>query len=511
MTLKLSCQREEKKINKNYSISKEEFKELGGEYNLVPVYREIIADMETPVSAFIKLREATNSFLLESVEGGETLGRYSFIGINPFMVVSCKNGKMTIEGENEEVIESVNDPLDILKSLLKKYRSAPLSDLPPFFGGAVGYIGYDYIRYVEDVPCKNSDDLDFPELHFLFTDTVVIFDHLKHRVKVLVNVRTIDDAATSYDLALVRIEEIISKLRSSVSVAPLIESTSKVDRFDVNIEKSDFIDAVKKAKEYIFAGDILQTVISQRFSMPITADPFDIYRVLRTINPSPYLGFLDFSDMTMIASSPEPLIRVEGDKVITRPIAGTRRRGQSDEEDIRLGEELLSDEKEKAEHIMLLDLGRNDLGAVCKPGTVEVDDFMFIERYSHVMHIVSQVSGEIAEDKDIFDVLRAAFPAGTVSGAPKIRAMEIIDELEPARRGPYAGVFGYFSFTGNLDTGITIRTIVVKDDTAYVQAGAGIVADSVPELEYDETVNKAMALLRAVIMAEEQKALSEKE
>ena len=511
MTLKLSCQREEKKINKNYSISKEEFKELGGEYNLVPVYREIIADMETPVSAFIKLREATNSFLLESVEGGETLGRYSFIGINPFMVVSCKNGKMTIEGENEEVIESVNDPLDILKSLLKKYRSAPLGDLPPFFGGAVGYIGYDYIRYFEDIPCKNSDDLDFPELHFLFTDTVVIFDHLKHRVKVLVNVRTIDDAASSYDLALVRIEEIISKLRSSVSVAPLIESTSKVDRFDANIEKSDFIDAVKKAKEYIFAGDILQTVISQRFSMPITADPFDIYRVLRTINPSPYLGFLDFSDMTMIASSPEPLIRVEGDKVITRPIAGTRRRGQSDEEDIRLGEELLSDEKEKAEHIMLLDLGRNDLGAVCKPGTVEVDDFMFIERYSHVMHIVSQVSGEIAEDKDIFDVLRAAFPAGTVSGAPKIRAMEIIDELEPARRGPYAGVFGYFSFTGNLDTGITIRTIVVKDDTAYVQAGAGIVADSVPELEYDETVNKAMALLRAVTMAEEQKALSEKE
>jgi len=484
--------------------------DLSGDYNLIPVYREIIADMETPVSAFIKLREDSNSFLLESVEGGENLGRYSFIGVNPFMVVCCKEGTITIEGEQKEVIKSVSDPLDIMKDLLKEYRSPLLSDLPPFFGGAVGYVGYDCIHYFEKIPGKNSDDLNFPELLFLFTDTVVIFDHLKHRVKVLVNARTKDDVTLSYESALLRIEEIIAKLRSSVNVAPLIESSSEIDDFTTNIEKSDFIEAVKKAKDYIFAGDILQTVLSQRFSMPITADPFDIYRVLRTINPSPYLGYLNFSDMTMIASSPEPLIKVDGDKVITRPIAGTRPRGLDEEDDRRLETELLNDEKEKAEHTMLLDLGRNDLGVVCRPGTVTVDDFMFIERYSHVMHIVSQVSGEIAKDKDIFDVLRAAFPAGTVSGAPKIRAMEIIDELEPVRRGPYAGVFGYFSFTGNLDTGITIRTIVVKEGKAYVQAGAGIVADSVPELEYDETVNKAMALLRAVKMAEEQEALSKK-
>ena len=510
MILKENYQREEGKINKIYSISKEKFKNLSDNHNLIPVYREIIADMETPVSTFIKLREDSNSFLLESVEGGENLGRYSFIGVNPFMVVSCKEGTVTIEGEREEVIESVSDPLDIMKDLLMEYSSPPLNDLPPFFGGAVGYVGYDCIRYFEEIPCKNSDDLNFPELHFLFTDTVVIFDHLKHRVKVLVNARTKGDVTLSYESALLRIEEIISKLRSPVSVAPLFESSSQIESFDANIKKSDFIKAVEKAKEYIFAGDILQTVLSQRFSMPITADPFDIYRVLRTINPSPYLGFLDFSDMTMIASSPEPLIKVEQNKVLTRPIAGTRPRGLDEEEDIRLEKELLNDEKERAEHIMLLDLGRNDLGAVCRPGTVNVDDFMFIERYSHVMHIVSQVSGEIAKNKDIFDILRAAFPAGTVSGAPKIRAMEIIDELESTRRGPYAGVFGYFSFTGNLDTGITIRTIVVKDGNAYVQAGAGIVADSVPELEYDETVNKATALLRAVTIAEEQKALSEK-
>ncbi|HEX21151.1 MAG TPA: anthranilate synthase component I [Actinobacteria bacterium] len=489
---------------KNYSITKKQFKNLAVDYNLIPIYRDIIVDADTPVSAFVKLAGGDNSFLLESVEGGELLGRYSFIGVNSFLMVSCRRGQVTITGEKEEILNDIADPLVVIEGLMKEYRSAPLPGLPPFFGGAVGYVGYDSIRYFESIPRTGIDDLNLPEMRFIFTDTVVIFDHLKHRVKVLVNARSDGNNDKNYELATERIEEIIVKLRAPVTISPLSETGSSGREISANMSKDDFMRAVRQVKEYILAGDILQTVISQRFSMPVTTDPFDIYRVLRTINPSPYLAYIRFTDMTMIASSPEPLVKVDGDFAITRPIAGTRRRGDNEQEDRRLADELLNDVKERAEHIMLVDLGRNDLGRVCRPGTVKVDDLMFVEHYSHVMHIVSQVSGILAADKSAYDLLRAAFPAGTVSGAPKIRAMEIIDELEPNLRGPYAGVFGYFSFSGNLDTGITIRTIVVVDNVAYVQAGAGIVADSDPEAEYKETLNKAKAALKAVEVAEAQ-------
>lgn len=487
-----------------YSLSKKEFGHLAQKNSLVPIYREIIADTDTPVSAFLKLKGDNNSFLLESVEGGETLGRYSFIGVSPFLIVRGKDDIVEISGEKEITLSGVDDPLKVMESLIGDYQPAPIPDLPPFFGGAVGYVGYDCVRHFENVPNENPDDLGLPDLLFLFTDSVVIFDHLRHRIKILVNARSNGDPDRSYDSAVRLIEEIVIKLRRPIEVRPLAEIDAGVGQVDANFDKGDFLKAVEKTKEYIVAGDILQAVLSQRFSIPIKANPFDIYRVLRTINPSPYLAYLDFAELKMIASSPEPLVKVDGIKVITRPIAGTRPRGKNTEDDSRLARELLDDIKERAEHIMLVDLGRNDLGVVCRPGTVKVDDLMFIERYSHVMHIVSQVSGELAEGKTAYDVLRAAFPAGTVSGAPKIRAMEIIDELEPTRRGPYAGVFGYFSFNGNLDTGITIRTIIVTNNHAYVQAGAGIVADSQPELEYQETVNKAMALLRAVTIAESQ-------
>lgn len=489
---------------RSYSITKEQFSNMAADYNLIPIYREIIVDADTPVSAFVKLKSGANSFLLESVEGGELLGRYSFIGVNSFLMVSCRHGQVKITGEKEELLNDVNDPLVVIEELMKEYKSAPLPDLPPFFGGAVGYVGYDSIRYFESIPSAGSDDLNLPEMRFMFTDTVVIFDHLKHRVKVLVNARAHGNNDKNYEQATQRIEKIITKLRSPVTISPLSEVDSSGREISANMSKADFTRAVRRVKDYILAGDILQTVISQRFSRPVTADPFDIYRVLRTINPSPYLAYIKFADMTMIASSPEPLVKVDGDFVIARPIAGTRKRGRDEDEDHQLEAELLGDAKERAEHIMLVDLGRNDLGRVCRPGTVKVDDLMFVEHYSHVMHIVSQVSGTLAADKSAFDLLRAAFPAGTVSGAPKIRAMEIIDELEPNLRGPYAGVFGYFSFSGNLDTGITIRTIVVVGNKAYVQAGAGIVADSDPETEYIETLNKAKAALRAVDIAEEQ-------
>jgi len=491
---------------KKYSITKEEFNDLAADYNLIPVFREIIVDADTPVSAFVKLKGGDNSFLLESVEGGELLGRYSFIGVNSFLMVSARRGQVKITGEKEEILNDIADPLVVIERLIKEYRSAPLPELPPFFGGAVGYVGYDSIRYFESIPGTGTDDLNLPEMRFIFTDTVVIFDHLKHRVKVLVNARTNGNNDKSYKQATRRIEEIIAKLRSSVSISPLSESEPTGREINANMSKADFMRAVRRVKEYILAGDILQTVISQRFSMPVTANPFDIYRVLRSINPSPYLAYIRFADMTMVASSPEPLVKVDGDSVIARPIAGTRKRGRDEAQDHKLEDELLSDAKERAEHIMLVDLGRNDLGRVCRPGTVKVDDLMFVEHYSHVMHIVSQVSGNLAPDKSAFDLLRAAFPAGTVSGAPKIRAMEIIDEMEPDLRGPYAGVFGYFSFSGNLDTGITIRTIIIVDNKAYVQAGAGIVADSDPETEYKETLNKAKAALRAVEIAEDNEA-----
>ncbi len=487
-----------------YSLSESDFVDLAGDYNLIPIFREVVADVDTPVSAFLKLERGDTGFLLESVEGGETLGRYSFIGLEPFLTISGKNGTVRVSGEIEETIDGVDDPLKIVERHLLRYRQAPVPDLPPFSGGAVGYVGYDAVRYFEGIPRTGTDDLDLPEILLVFTNVLVIFDHLKHTIKILANARINDEpAAQTYQSACAQIDEIVSRLDNTVAVHPISVNTEvSVEEIDANFTKPEYLRAVEKAKDYIFAGDILQVVPSQRFSVPTSARPFDIYRVLRMINPSPYLGYLRFGDLTLIASSPEPLIKVYDGHVITRPIAGTRPRGRDAAQDRALEEELLADTKERAEHIMLVDLGRNDLGRVCEIGTVKVDDLMFIERYSHVMHIVSQVSGELAQNKSVFDALRSAFPAGTVSGAPKIRAMEIIDELEPTLRGPYAGTFGYFSFTGNLDTGITIRTIVMKDGVAHVQAGGGVVADSDPEFEFQETVNKAAAALRAIKMAE---------
>lgn len=484
-----------------YSLSREEFEAYTKEYNLVPVYREVVADMETPVSAYLKLGTGPRSFLLESVEGGETLGRYSFIGVDSFIDLRAKNGRVRITGELNREYENCEDPLIVVEELMSMYKAAPVPELPPFFGGAVGYVGYDAVRYFEHLPETAPDDLALPDIMLQFTDTLVAFDHLRHTVKIIVNARVSSGGSSTYDQALERIEAVIDKLRRPAPPYQLPDTDpGDIDAsvVDANVSKAQFMESVSKAREYIFSGDILQVVLSQRFSMPLSASAFNIYRVLRTINPSPYLAYLNFGDLALVASSPEPLVRLTGNHAITRPIAGTRPRGADTVEDGLLEAELLADDKERAEHIMLVDLGRNDLGRVCLPGTVAVDKLMSVEKYSHVMHIVSQVSGELRPDMNSFDLLRAAFPAGTVSGAPKVRAMEIIDELEANARGPYAGVFGYFSFNGNLDTGITIRTIVVKGSTAYVQAGAGIVADSDPEKEYQETVNKAMALLKAV-------------
>ena len=487
-----------------YSLNEDRFVALARDYNLIPVFREVVADIDTPVSAFLKLEQGDNGFLLESVEGGEMLGRYSFIGLEPFLTISSRSGTVTVEGEVNEKLENVADPLATIEGYLKRYRQAPVADLPPFSGGAVGYIGYDAVRYFDGISRSGRDDLNLPDALFIFTNVLVIFDHLKHTVKILANARVENgNPGAVYRQALAQIEEIVARLDKPVAVRPIsVDMPVDVEGIESNITKDKYLGLVERAKEYIFAGDILQVVPSQRFSLRTAARPFDIYRVLRMINPSPYLGFLHFGNLTLIASSPEPLVKVYDGKVITRPIAGTRKRGRDAAEDRALEAELLADAKERAEHIMLVDLGRNDLGRVCEIGTVKVDDLMFIERYSHVMHIVSQVSGRLAADKTVFDALRAAFPAGTVSGAPKIRAMEIIDELEPTLRGPYSGVFGYFSFTGDLDTGITIRTIVMKDGIAHVQAGGGVVADSDPEFEYQETLSKASAALRAIKMAE---------
>jgi len=486
-----------------YTPSRSEFKKLAKSHNLIPVYREIIADMDTPVSAFNKLGDKENSFLLESVVGGEQIGRYSFLGSDPFLVITARGGSVTLIGEENAQIENVGDPLKIIEERILSYNPAIVDGLPAFFGGAVGYVGYDAIRYFERIPKTAEDDLEIPEMVFLFTDTLVAFDHIKHKMKVIANVRVSGgDVNELYSRAIERIDEVIKKLRTPRGHAQLVEmGRFKTKEFSSNVSKEQFVGMVDKSKKYIHDGDIFQVVLAQRFSTPVSIASFDIYRVLRTINPSPYMIYLKLKEFTMAGASPEPLIQVQDGTVTTRPIAGTRPRGASIEEEQELESDLLADEKERAEHVMLVDLGRNDIGRVCEPGTVKVDDLMYVERYSHVMHIVSTVSGKLGGGKNAFDALRAAFPAGTVSGAPKIRAMEIIDELEPTLRGPYAGIYGYFGYNGSLDCGITIRTVIIKDGYAYIQAGAGIVADSVPEKEYVETKNKARALFAAIDQA----------
>jgi anthranilate synthase component 1 len=488
-----------------YLPSREEFLRLAREHTLVPVWREVLGDLETPVGAYRKLGEP-NSFLLESVEHGERWGRYSFIGCDPFLIMSSRDGVVSLEGDAPPGVADAPDPLTALERALAAYRAPALPGLPPLHGGAVGYLGYDVVRYIEKLPQTTTDDLGLPELWLLFTGRLLVFDHLRQRLSVISNVAIGDNPARQYDEAVEGAEALVTRLASTPTQGRPSSPNLDADpggEVRSNVGRDTYMEWVRRGKEHIAAGDIFQAVLSQRFEMPTTADPFDVYRVLRLINPSPYMVFLQFPDLAVVGSSPEPHVKVVGREAIIRPIAGTRPRGATAEEDDKLAEELLADEKERAEHVMLVDLARNDLGRVCTPGTVRVHELMNVERYSHVMHIVSEVRGELADGRTAFDAFKWAFPAGTVSGAPKIRAMEIIDDLEQARRGPYAGTLGYFDFSGNLDTCITLRTALISRGTAYVQAGAGIVADSVPEAEDDECRNKARALLSAVKAAED--------
>ena len=496
-----------------YTPTLYEFVKKAEEGNLIPVYREIIADVDTPVSAFMKLRQAgvgENAFLLESVVGSENIARYSYLACDPLEIISTKGRRVTL-GENgstrETELEEGQDPLDLVRETLERYTFVPVDGGDRFYGGAVGYLGYDVVRFFEDLPDEKPDDLNLPDAQFMITDTIIVFDHVARRLRVVANAHVTGDPQEAYWDAIARIDRLVAALRQPLAypngdVRPTAHVPADPRALRSTMTREQHREAVLRAKEYILAGDVIQAVISHRMSAELDVDPFDLYRGLRAINPSPYMYYLSFGDCKIIGASPELLVREEDGQVVTRPIAGTRRRGKTEEEDRALEEELLADEKERAEHIMLVDLHRNDIGRVCEPGTVQVDELMQVERYSHVMHIVSNVVGKLREDKDQYDVLRAVFPAGTVSGAPKIRAMEIIEELEPVHRGPYAGVVGYFSFSGNMDTCITLRTIVAKGRTCYFQAGGGIVADSDPDAEYEETLMKAGAMLDAARLAE---------
>ena len=489
-----------------YYPTLEDFREKAQHGNLIPVYKSILADMETPVSAFYKIDGNEYAFLLESVEGGENLARYSFLGTNPSILFQSKGNQVKIADlRTGETVECESpDALIQLEALLNRYQPVHVEGLPHFHGGVVGYLSYDVVRFVEELPDSTEDDRDLPDCFFMTADTLLVFDHVNHRIKVVANAHIDVDSDSAYTDALNRIDVLIAKLKRPLRMHPdkKVSNDKTQTQITSNFTKAGYESAVLRAKEYVAAGDIIQVVPSQRFSRPISVDAFEIYRALRTVNPSPYMYYLKFAGVQIVGASPEMMVRVENTRAETRPIAGTRPRGQTPAEDAALAEELLADPKERAEHVMLVDLGRNDLGRVCEYHTVRVSEMMVIERYSHVMHIASHVEGQLREGQTAFDVIRACLPAGTLSGAPKIRAMQIIEELEPTRRGPYGGAVGYFSFSGSADTAITIRTLVVKDGVAYIQAGAGIVADSVPEIEYEETLNKARAVLSAIELAE---------
>ncbi|HUK83130.1 MAG TPA: anthranilate synthase component I [Verrucomicrobiae bacterium] len=471
--------------------TKSEFLKLAKRGNLIPVYCEILADAETPVSAYQKLRKIGPSFLLESVEGGEHLGRYSFVGAG---------ARELIRVERRER----GDPLNGVQRQMAKFKPVAMPGLPRFTGGAVGFIGYEYIHHVEPtVPKPARDDLRTPTLCFMITDTILIFDRVTQTIKILCNAHTVNNHGQAYERAREQIEQLIKQLSRPLSTPPLeFKREPAPVRVESNMKPARHADMVRRAKEYIAGGDIIQAVLAQRFQGNTNASALDVYRALRSVNPSPYMFLLDFGDFQLVGASPEVHVRCEDRRVEIRPIAGTRWRGKTSEEDAVLEKELLADEKERAEHLMLVDLARNDIGRVCDFGSVKVDEFMVIERYSHVMHIVSNVTGKLQKDRNAYDLMRATFPAGTVSGAPKIRAMQIISELEGSQRGPYAGAVGYFSFNGNLDSCITLRTALLKNGMAYVQAGGGIVADSDPAYEFNETVNKAKAMLNALALAE---------
>lgn len=493
-------------------LSKEDFLKLSKKGNLIPVYKEILGDALTPTAAYAHLAKGSKySFLLESVEGGEKFARFSFIARNPSLIVRSKGDKADIlrQARGRLTVEKraiVKSPLEIVRELMRGYKAVNLPQLPRFFGGMVGFLSYDCVRFFERLPNKLKDDLGLPDMVMTLAEDLIVFDHRHHTIKIVSCVYldakdSLADRTAKYNAAIKKIDGLIKELRQPVLIKNLELLGKKKIKVTSNCSEAQYKKMVAQSKKHIYAGDIIQVVLSQRFTAKISVAPFDIYRSLRALNPSPYMFYLDFDGLQLVGASPELLVRCEEGLVETRPIAGTRPRGKTQVEDEALEKDLLSDPKEKAEHVMLVDLGRNDLGRVCKEGTVKLSEFMSVERYSHVMHIVSNVQGQISDDKDALDVLEASFPAGTVSGAPKIRAMEIIEDLEPQKRGPYAGAVGYYSFSKNLDTCITIRTIVVHKGRAYVQAGAGLVADSDPATEYQETVNKARAQIRAVELA----------
>ena len=482
---------------------KDEFMELAANHDVVPVARELYADLSTPISAFLALAQgADHAFLLESVVGGEQMGRYSFLGVGASEIVTARDGSATIISGGHARTVPTTDPLRVVQQHLGAGNVARVAGLPRFVGGAVGYVGYETAAGFENVGRHAVDELNVPDLAFMLTDVIVAFDHARRVMQVIAPVRPGSEPAEAYDAAIERIDAVLETLRQGPAAASLgdVGGTAEVP-LTARTSHDDFVAAVRTAKEHIAAGDVFQIVPSQRFSAPFSGDGIDLYRVLRAVNPSPYMFYLRTPDVTLVGSSPEPLVRVEGDQVLTRPLAGTRPRGADVAEDGRLRAELLADEKERAEHVMLVDLGRNDLGRVCVPGTIKVDELMEVENYSHVMHIVSNVTGTLAPDRDAFDAFRATFPAGTVSGAPKIRAMQIIRELEPVARGPYAGTVGYIGVDGAMDMCITIRTVMIVDGVAHLQSGAGIVADSDPEKEYEETLYKARALHHALELA----------
>jgi anthranilate synthase component 1 len=480
-----------------------DFAALARQGNLIPVSREILADLETPVSAFLKVHRGPYGFLLESVEGGETWGRYSFLGTEPARVFRTHGRRVTVETPGRgEVNEETDDPLGALKRLLAEYRPVAVPGLPRFAGGAVGHIGYDMVRSFERLPARAPDDLGLPDACLVIAESLLVFDNVAQKIRVIANVhlRDGDDPEAAYNAAVARIDELVARLREPpAEPGPLEVSPGEVRS---NLSQEAYEAMVGRAKEYIRAGDVIQVVLAQRFELPLAAAPFDVYRCLRTVNPSPYMFFLALDDHALAGASPEVMVRVERDEVTVRPIAGTRPRGTSEQDDQILADELAADPKELAEHVMLLDLGRNDVGRVARVGSVAVTERFVIERYSHVMHLVSNVRGTLAPGCDCFDALRATFPAGTLTGAPKVRAMEIIEELEPVRRGVYGGAVGYFGFSGAMDTAITIRTALFRAGRVYVQTGAGIVADSDPEAEHRECVNKSRAMIQAVRLAE---------
>ena len=492
------------------SPTHDEFVKLARQGNIIPVYGELLADMETPVTAFMKLDNGSFSYLLESVEGTEKVARYSFLGSRPRLLITAAGRHMEVSefllngSPRVKRFEVKDDPLAEIERLLKSFRFVPVAGLPRFCGGLVGYLGYNAVHYLERLPAHQLDDVHVPDLMLMLTETMVIFDHARHKLQLVVNAQTEGrNPSTVYRQAVNEIESLAERLNKPLaqekSHAP---SRVKKERVVSNLTQAEFCARVEKAKEYIKEGDIIQVVLSQRFERKISCNPLDVYRALRSLNPSPYMFLLRFGAMSVVGASPEMLVRCEGGHLETRPIAGTRKRGQTKQEEERLMHQLRTSPKERAEHLMLVDLGRNDLGRVAVTGSVKTPELMIVEKYSHVLHLVSGVTATLRPGLSAIDALRATFPAGTVAGASKVRAMEIIAELERSSRGIYAGAVGYFSFSGNIDTCITIRTILMKDQTAYVQAGAGIVADSSPEREYQETLSKAQGCLRALELAE---------